>query len=181
MLSRHIAVLILSLCSLAAMAQVPPKPVPADPAVLKALDNDIWIPFSKTYAELKVDPYLALHSKSLIRVLGDLRYIEAHDSFTKNMKDMFANLTKQKAKLSINFRFTERITGPDTASERGIYEFVITDTTGRQNKIYSRFHTFSKKEGGKWKIVMDYDNTEKGTVNEVAFKTAHAREDYAKY
>jgi hypothetical protein len=166
---------------LAGAQQVPDKPKPADPAILKAIDNDVWIPFSKAYADMKVEPYIALHSKSLIRILGDLRYVEPYDSFTKNMKVMFENLTKEKAKLSINFRFTERITGVDTASERGIYEFIITNSAGKQNKIYSRFHTFMKKEGGKWKIVMDYDNSEKGLANEASYKAAFARDDYAKY
>ena len=64
---------------------------------------------------------------------------------------------------------------------RGFYEFTITDAAGRKTKIYSRFHTFLKKEGGKWKIVMDYDSNERGTVNEAAFKAAFARDDYAKY
>lgn len=181
MLSRTLATLILSLVCLAATAQVPTKPVPADPAILKALDNDIWIPFSKAYAEMKADPYIALHSKSLIRIIGDVRYVEPYDGFTKNMKTMFDNLTRQKAKLSISFRFTERITGADTASERGIYEFILTDAAGKQNKTYSRFHTFSRKEGGKWKIVMDYDNGEKGAVTEATYKAAFARDDYAKY
>jgi len=181
MITRALGIAVLAFLPVFAFAQMPSKPVPADPSILKAIDNDVWIPFSKAYAELKVDPYLALHSKSLIRILGDLRYVEPYDSFTKNMKSMFTNLTKQKAKLSINFRFTERVTGIDTASERGIYEFIITDPAGKQNKSYSRFHNFLKKEGGKWKIVMDYDSSEKGTVTEATYKAAHARDDYAKY
>lgn len=176
-----ITALLISFASLSAFAQVPSKPVPADPAILKAIDNDVWIPFSKAYAEMKAEPYLALHSKSLIRVLGDLHYVEPVDSFTKNMKGMFENLTKQKAKVSINFRFTERITGSDSASERGVYEFLITSPAGRTDKIYSRFHTFLKKEAGKWKIVMDYDSGEKGAVTEATYKAAFARDDYAKY
>ncbi len=169
------------LLSLGAMAQVPTKPAPANPVILKAIDNDIWVPFSKAYSDMKADPYIALHSNSLIRVMGDVRFVEPYDGFVKNMKSMFDNLGKQKAKLSIEFRFTERIANADTASERGIYEFIITDSTGKKTKIYSRFHTFLKKEGGKWKIVMDYDSSEKGAANEAAFKAAFARDDYSKY
>ena len=169
------------LLSLGVMAQVPTKPVPANPAILKAVDTDVWIPFSKAYSDMKADPYIALHSKSLIRIMGDVRYVEPYGDFVKNMNTMFDNLSKQKAKISIEFRFTERIVNADTASERGFYEFTITDAAGRKTKIYSRFHTFLKKEGGKWKIVMDYDSNERGTVNEAAFKAAFARDDYAKY
>lgn len=164
-----------------ASAQVPNKPKSADPAVLKAIDADLWIPFAKAYSTLDADAYIALNSKSVVRILGDLKYIEPYDSFVKSTKGMFDNLKKEKAKLAINWRFTERIHSTDTAAERGIYEFILTDATGKQRKSYSRFHVILKKEAGKWKIVTDYDSEDGGTINEAAYKAAFAREDYAKF
>lgn len=162
-------------------AQVPTKPKSADAATLKAIDNDVWIPFAKAYTELNADAYIALNSKSVVRVLGDLKFIEPHDSFVKSTREMFDGLKKNKGKLSINWRFSERIHSADTASERGIYEFILTDAAGKQRKSYSRFHVILKKEAGKWKIVTDYDSEDGGTINEAAYKAAFAREDYAKF
>ncbi|MBL8516552.1 MAG: nuclear transport factor 2 family protein [Betaproteobacteria bacterium] len=181
MLKRIFAVAVL-LIPLAAFAQRPPStPQPANPAILKAIDADVWIPYSKAFAEGKANDYIALHSKSLLRVMGDLKFVDPYEGFTRNMAEMFDSLKKQNVKVSIQFRFTERIANQDTASERGIYEFVMTDAKGKVTRNYSRFHNFLKKEGGKWKIVMDYDNGEKGAVTEATFKAAFARDDYAKY
>lgn len=181
MFTRALAAIIL-LVPILALAQRPPAaPKPANPAILKAIDADVWVPYSKAFAEGKVNDYIALHSKSLLRVMGDLKFVDPYDGFTKNMQEMFANLAKQNVKVTIQFRFTERIANQDTASERGIYEFVMTDPKGKVTKNYSRFHNFLKKEGGKWKIVMDYDNGEKGAVTEATYKAAFARDDYAKY
>lgn len=181
MFTRAFAALLL-LVPVLAFAQRPPSaPLPANPAILKAIDADVWVPYSKAFAEGKANDYIAIHSKSLLRVMGDLKFVDPYDGFTKNMQEMFATLNKQKVKVSIQFRFTERIANTDTASERGIYEFTMTDAQGKVTKNYSRFHNFLKKEGGKWKIVMDYDSSEKGAVNEAMYKAAFARDDYAKY
>ncbi|MDX2218067.1 MAG: hypothetical protein SF172_03510 [Burkholderiales bacterium] len=165
-----------------ALAQRPPSaPQPANPAILKAIDADVWVPYSKAFADGRANDYIALHSKSLLRVMGDVKYVDPYDGFARNMTEMFDSLKKQNVKVTIQFRFTERIASADTASERGIYEFVMTDAKGKVTKNYSRFHNFLKKEGGKWKIVMDYDNGEKGAVTEATYKAAFARDDYAKY
>lgn len=162
-------------------AQIPSAPKKADPAVLKAIDADLWLPFAKAYADLKPDAYIALNSKSVVRILGDLKFIEPYDSFVKSTQQMFASLSKGKARVAINWRFHERIHSADAASERGIYEFVITDAAGKQRKSYSRFHVLLRKEGGKWKIVSDYDSEEGGTVTEAAYKAAFARDDYSRF
>lgn len=181
MFTRALAALLL-LVPVLAFAQRPPSaPQPANPAILKAIDADVWLPYSKAYAEGKATDYIALHSKSLLRVMGDLKYVDPYDAFARNMQEMFDGLKKQNVKVSIQFRFTERIANQDTASERGIYEFVMTDAKGKVTKNYSRFHNFLKKEGGKWKIAMDYDSSEKGAVTEATYKAAFARDDYAKY
>lgn len=181
MFLRALATLLLLVPAIALAQRPPSAPQPTNPAILKAIDADIWVPYSKAFAEGKVNDYIALHSKSLLRVMGDLKFVDPYDGFVKNMQEMFDSLKQQNARVSIQFRFTERIANQDTASERGIYEFVMTDAKGKVTKNYSRFHNFLKKEGGKWKIVMDYDNGEKGTVTAAAYRAAFARDDYAKY
>ncbi len=178
---RFLAAALLLIPLLAHGQRPPVSPQPANPAILKAIDADVWLPYSKAFAEGKPADYIALHSKSLLRVMGDLKYVDPYDGFARNMTEMFDTLKKQNTKVSIQFRFTERIANQDTASERGVYEFTLTDAKGKVTRNYSRFHNFLKKEGGKWKIVMDYDSGEKGTVTEATFKAAFARDDYAKF
>jgi len=182
MILRALGIAAFLLLPFSTFAQKPPASArSSNPAILKAIDADVWIPYSKAFEAGNANEYIGLHSTSLIRVMGDLKYVDPYAGFTKNMQDMFANLSKQRAKVSIQFRFTERIANQDSASERGIYEFTLTNAKGVSDKTYSRFHSFLKKEGGKWKIVMDYDNSEKGLANETSYKAAFARDDYTKY
>lgn len=65
-----------------------------------------------------------------------------------------------------------------TASERGIYKYTYTPTTGEPRTGYGQFHVFSRKEKGRWKIAVDYDSSEGGTVGEAEFKAGKRTEDW---
>lgn len=45
----------------------------------------------------------------------------------------------------------------------------------------SRVPVLVRKEQGRWKIAVDYDSSEGGTIDEASFRAAHAMDDYAKY
>lgn len=180
MIRRLLLVLCTTLLSLAAVAQTP-APKPANPEILKAIDQDIWLPFIKAYTEGKADDYIALHSKNLIRPMGDSRRIDPYDKWAAGTRGMFKSFAERGTKVAIDFRFLERIANDDTASERGIYEFSLTNAKGETQKYYGKFHVILKKEAGRWTILMDYDSSEGRTINAEAFKAAHALTDHAKY
>jgi hypothetical protein len=169
-----------SCLSLTAQAQMP-APKPADPAVLKSIDQEIWLPFIKAFATGNADEYIGLHSKNLIRPMGDAKRIEPYDRWTGGTRGMFKSFAERGTKVAIEFRFLERFANEDTASERGIFEFSMTNAKGETQKSYGKFHVILKKEDGKWKILMDYDSSEGRTINAESFKAAHAMADHAKY
>lgn len=180
MLPRLLLILCTTLLPLFAAAQMP-APKPANPETLKAIDQEVWLPFIQAYAEGKADDYIALHSKNLVRPIGDAKRIDPYDRWAANTRGMFKSFADRGTKAAIDFRFLERFANDDTASERGIFEFSVTNAKGETQKFYGKFHVILRKEDGKWKILMDYDSSEGRTINAESFMAAHARTDYAKY
>jgi ketosteroid isomerase-like protein len=138
----------------------------------KEINQDIWKPFSEAYANLNVKQYMGLHTQNLIRTVGSEKQIKNLKTYTQEVDKFFENIRVGKAKIAIQFRFLERIANAETASERGIYEFSFTSEKGETQKSYGKFHVFLRKEKGKWKIAIDYDSNENGTISVQDFQNA---------
>ncbi|HLP24106.1 MAG TPA: hypothetical protein VK477_00410, partial [Acidobacteriota bacterium] len=67
------------------------------------------------------------------------------------------------------------------ASERGIYQFTLTQPDGKTEKFYGQFHTFSRKIDGRWQFVVDYDSNEGGTVDAAKYEAAAAVDDFSRF
>lgn len=164
-----------------AAAQQRPAPAPANPEILRELDRDIWKPFAEAFAAGKPEDYFALHSPAFIRAMGDARRVEPREAWMKGTRGMFKSFADRGIKPSIAFRFLERLANSESASERGIFEFTMADAKGEPRRSYGKFHVFSRKEDGRWRILVDYDSSEGGTITRDTFLAAHAPEDYARY
>jgi ketosteroid isomerase-like protein len=79
---------------------------------------------------------------------------------------------KAKRKRTLTLRFTERIAGNDLAVEVGIYKTSYLLPDGKTMDYYGRFHVVLRKENGTWKILVDTDSTENGTIAEKDFLAA---------
>jgi ketosteroid isomerase-like protein len=158
-----------------------PTPKPADPELLRALDREIWDPFVAAYAAGRADDYIALHSRSLVRVLGNAKRIDPYGEWAAATRAMFKSFADKGTKVGIRFRLTERIANGESASERGVFEFTMTPAGGEARRFYGRFHVLSRREEGRWKIIADYDSNEGGRVGVADFEAAHAPGDYARY
>jgi ketosteroid isomerase-like protein len=154
-----------------------PTPPKQDPALLQELNRDIWLPFTEAYAALDADKYLGLHSKDFIRGEGDRKLMLDLEGYSTEVRRFFANMQRRGDKPDIQFRFLERFASAQFASERGIYQFTMAQTEGEPRKYYGKFHVFSRKEGGTWKILVDYDSNENGTIDEASYQAGRAVDD----
>lgn len=154
---------------------------PTTPAFLKEINEQIWQPFSEAYVTNNAQQYIGLHSKDFIRTTGgSWKGISDWQSFQKNTLRSFAN-QKPNERNKISFRFLERITDGQKASERGIYQVIRSDEKGGIiGAFYGKFHVFMRKENNRWKILIDYDSDEGNTINESTFKAAFAIDDFGK-
>jgi len=177
-----LATLLLALACLAlpSLAQHAP-PVRQNPVLLAELNNDIWLPFSEAYTDGDSAAYLALLAPDFLRVEGDRKVIRNLADYTTSVRRTFEGAADREEKLNISFRFTERIARGDLASERGIYELVLADNDGNVERLYGRFHVIARKLEGKWRLVMDYDSNEGGTITRATFLAAAFLEDFKRF
>jgi ketosteroid isomerase-like protein len=161
--------------AVAAQAQNPQR---AD--LLKQVNRDIWIPFAEAYAAVDAEKYLKLHSAELIRGEGDRGRVLNLTQYSEGVRRSFEGWKKSGAKVGIQFRFLERIVSEESASERGIYQLSAARPGQEARSFYGKFHVFSRKENGVWKILIDYDSNEKDTIDEKAFQGGAAVDDFGK-
>jgi ketosteroid isomerase-like protein len=75
-------------------------------------------------------------------------------------------------KRTLELRFSERISDSNKAIEVGIYKGTFTNSKGETHTYYGRFHVVLRKEGETWKILVDTDSSESGTIGEDDFTKA---------
>ncbi len=131
-----------------------------DKDLLTGLNRDIYEPFSVSYRTYDTEAYLALHTPDLIRVGGPRRVVQGYAEMAAETGPFFADAAARGLRLSIDFRFTERLADGELASKRGIYRIAVGDEV-----FHGRFHTFSRKVDGRWRMAVDYDSDDNATLS----------------
>jgi ketosteroid isomerase-like protein len=135
--------------------------------LLTELNRDVWEPFRVAYRSCDTPAYLALHTPDLIRVGGPRRVVQGYEEMAAEVGPWFADAAAKGLLLAIDFRFTERLADGERASERGIYRIEVGGEV-----LFGRFHTFSRKSGGRWRMAVDYDSDDGATLDETHWSAA---------
>ena len=139
----------------------------------REIDNQVWKPFIASFNALDTEAFMALHSKDLIRSLGDSKVILGWNEYFKNQQESDKRSKESGTKRVIELRFIERISNSSQAVDIGIYKATVSTNDGKSASYsyYGRFHVVLRKESGTWKILVDSDSS-KGTGGEPEFKNA---------
>src|SRR5690242_1233301 len=128
--------------------------------VLEDLNRDIWRPFVAAYGALDIEAFLALNRTDLIRASGTAGQVHGYDEYAAQMREFFAKVAERGDRISIEFRFHERIAAGDLASERGLLRLSVTSAGEPPRTLYGRFHTYARKTDGRWRFAADYDTSD---------------------
>ena len=127
---------------------------------IQEINDQVWIPFIKSFGSGDDETFRSVHSKDIIRVMQDDNEIIGYDKYFKKVPDSIKAKWSEWKK-SIELRFTQRIAGDDKAFEVGYYKSTSTNVkTGEQRTGIGRFHVLLRKENGVWKILLDADTAE---------------------
>jgi len=145
---------------------------------LTELNADIWEPYRAAHGTGDTEAFLALHAPELVRAGGPTRSIKNLDEYAAASRAWRADMNERGSRVAIEFRFTERITDGELSSERGVYRLTGTRADGDQKVFHGHFHTFARKIYGRWRIVVDYDNTDATAAD---FEAGTHPDDFAPY
>lgn len=148
-----------------------------DTDLVRQLNDDVWHPFAVAYARLDAPAFLALHAPELIRAGGPAKQVIGFAEYADQIGKWFAELAGRGSSVSISLRFVERIVANDVASERGVFRLVSTRADGDGRTFYGRFHTYSRRTDGRWRICVDYDTDERSATLEEEFLAAFDVDD----
>lgn len=125
-----------------------------DNSVQKMIDDQVWLPFIKTYNTFDGAGFNALHTKNVLRA-GPWGILQGEEYFANNLKNS-ARSKESGEQRSIAFRFEHRVAKGDVAYEVGYYK-VLSKRNGKEHTFFGRFDVVLRKVDGVWKLAQDWD------------------------
>lgn len=138
----------------------------------KQINDQVWKPFITTFNNYDTKGFMAVHSHDLVRAPRDSKTVLNFEQYKKQYEEGDKRSAQQKTKRIIELRFLERIANENQAFEVGIYKTTNINAQGESRSFYGKFHVVLRKENGTWKILVDSDSAEGGTIGEKDFAAA---------
>lgn len=136
------------------------------------INKHVWESFITSFNNHQADAFMAVHSKDVVRSARDGKTVWNWDEYKKSQTEGDQLDLNAKRKRTLTLRFTERIASNDLAVEVGVYKTSYLLADGKTMDYYGRFHVVLRKENGTWKILVDTDSSENGTISEKDFLAA---------
>ncbi|HEY9045166.1 MAG TPA: nuclear transport factor 2 family protein [Ohtaekwangia sp.] len=140
----------------------------------KEINDQVWKPFIKAFDNYDTPSFMSVHSKDLVRSPRDSKTISNYEQYKSQNEQGDARSREKKSQRTIELRFLERIASATQAFEVGIYKTTVINAQGESRSFYGKFHVVLRKENGTWKILVDSDSSENGTISEKDFLEATA-------
>jgi len=136
------------------------------------INTQVWEPFVSAFNNHQADAFMAVHSKDVVRSARDGKTVWNWEEYKKSQTEGDQQDIKAKRKRMLTLHFTERFANNDLAIEVGVYKTSYLLADGKAMDYYGRFHVVLRKENGVWKILVDTDSSENGTISEKDYLAA---------
>jgi ketosteroid isomerase-like protein len=135
----------------------------------EAIDKDVWYNFMQAYQDKNASLFNQIHTDDVLRVIADNNMILIGQEYKDRNLEVFNRWNSQQVKQKIEFSFLSRSQKRNWAYEIGIFK--LTRYNGGQSQsYYGKFNVTLQKTGGIWKIKIDSDTNEEGSIGEEAFQ-----------
>lgn len=153
--------------------------------ILFSLENSVltqvWEKFEEAFITNDAALFNSLHAQNILRIPADSKTLISGKEYFDNQIQSFKWVTENGYKTGMELRFIERINYENHASERGIFRFVVTEPDSTQRIYFGKFHVILERESDIWKISMDYDSSENGTIDEKSFIDAFDKWNFSPF
>lgn len=134
--------------------------------VEREIDTQVWLPMLRASDRLDADGFLAVQSRDLVRVSIDRNEVYGFDRYSNEIRAGFARARERGVRRTSNMRFLTRTHSADLARETGIFRSEVTRAHGETRVSYTAFEMILRKEGGRWKLLVDQDTWRGGKITE---------------
>jgi ketosteroid isomerase-like protein len=141
-----------------------------DPA--RQIETEVWLPLLRASNAFDAEGFLAVYSKELVRVALDAGDVYGFPRYETEIRDGFARARTRSVQRRSDVRFLARRATADVAWETGYFRSETRLGSGEERVRYSRFEFVLRKEGGKWRILVDKDTADEGRITEAMFLAA---------
>ena len=124
----------------------------------KELD-EYWNRVSKAVRTGNLEAYRATCHPDGVLVSGKGQKSELLSNALIRWGKEFADTKAGKMQASVEFRFSRRIQGKDTAHETGIFLYSSRKKGEEWKREYVHFEALLVKKGGDWKILMEFQKS----------------------
>ena len=121
--------------------------------------NEYWARVSQAVKTGDLEAYRATCHSDGVLVSGKGAKSELLSQALVRWGKEFADTKAGKMKAQVEFRFSERIKGKDTAHETGIFLYSSKRKGEEWKKDYVHFEALLVKKNGKWKILMEFQKS----------------------
>lgn len=142
----------------------------------KEINEQVWKPFIKTFNEYDTKGFLDVHSKDVTRSSRNSKEVLNWEQYYQQQLKGDERSKQNGNKRTLELHFTERLANENQAIEVGIYKTTSIRKDGLSRTFYGKFIVVLRKENGVWKILVDTDSSEGGTITEKEFLAAAAME-----
>lgn len=134
----------------------------------EAINKDVWLNFMQAYENKDASLFNQIHTDDVLRVSPDRNVMHIGQDYKDRNLETFNRWNERKIKQKIEFSFLSRTQKSDWAYEVGIFKLTRYGRANSQS-YYGKFHVTLKKADGLWKIYIDSDTNENGTIGETDF------------
>lgn len=134
----------------------------------EAINKDVWFNFMQAYQDLDASLFNQIHTDDVLRIPEESGSMMIGQEYKDANLENFNRWNLSKVNQRIQFSFISRIQKGNWAYETGIYKLTRYTDSGSQS-FYGKFHVTLKKVTGLWKIFIDSDSNENGTIGEEDF------------
>jgi ketosteroid isomerase-like protein len=138
----------------------------------RQIENDVWIPLMRASVAFDAEGFLAVQSKDLVRVSVDAGEVYGLDRYQREIREGFPRARARGITRQNEVRFLQRVASDSLAWETGYFRSQVRMPDGEERVRYTRFEMVLRKEGGKWKILVDKDTSDQGKITEAMFEAA---------
>ncbi len=121
--------------------------------------DEYWKRVSKAVRTGNLEAYRATCHQDGVLISGKAKKSELLSQALIRWGKEFAATKSGKMQADVKFRFSERITGKDTAHEKGIFLYSSKKKGEEWKKEYVHFEALLVKKGGDWKILMEFQKS----------------------